>query len=242
MSQIISTSNYEIFKEHPSNTRYDANNLKKILNSIKVRNLLQFRPILVDNQMRVLDGNHRLKAAKALGVEVFYQIQEVYFDEDIILLNNNQKRWTYSNYCDFYISKGNQEYLKLREFSKQSNLEIASLLDAMKFKTGTGHDKFKTGGFRFVENDELAKLNDIIIKYSSTIETIEKFSLKKQKFLHSSKVKRCLFSFLTNENINFDKLTARICQKIDVIGPRADSIGYYSMFKDIYNWKNPDPI
>jgi len=76
MPEVIKTKDYSIFKKHESNRGIDQNNLKKIVNSIKAEDLLAFRPILVDAQMRVIDGQHRLEAARLLDLDVYYQRKE----------------------------------------------------------------------------------------------------------------------------------------------------------------------
>ena len=116
---ILETSDYSIFQKHSSNRNIDKSNLNKIINSIKARNLLYLRPIIVNKNFEIIDGQHRLEAAKYLELPVFYQIQPEAVDEDIILLNDNMKRWTIDDYLNYYLSKGNIEYTKLNEFIKK---------------------------------------------------------------------------------------------------------------------------
>ena len=57
------TKNYEIFKIMDCNRELSAANLQKLIGSIKSRNLLEFRPIIVNSKMEIIDGQHRLAAA-----------------------------------------------------------------------------------------------------------------------------------------------------------------------------------
>ena len=65
--------------ENKSNPRYIRdNNFKKLVKSIKeFPEMLEKRPIIVDENMIALGGNMRLKAAKAAGLfEIFIIVAE----------------------------------------------------------------------------------------------------------------------------------------------------------------------
>lgn len=66
-------------KENKKNPRYIRdNNFKKLVKSIKeFPEMLEYRPIIVDDNMTILGGNMRYKAAKAAGLfEVFIIVAE----------------------------------------------------------------------------------------------------------------------------------------------------------------------
>ena len=67
----LKTSDYSIFKKFPGNRDINPLNLRKITNSIKMHNMLDLKPIIVTESMEVTDGQHRLEAAKVLGVPIF---------------------------------------------------------------------------------------------------------------------------------------------------------------------------
>src|SRR5580693_9488423 len=105
------TKNYELFLKHDSNRELVENNVTKIMKSIETRNLLEFRPILVNEKMQIIDGQHRLEAAKRLGIEVYYQIMKKPPAETMLLLNTNQKRWTTNDYLNYFCEEWNGQYM-----------------------------------------------------------------------------------------------------------------------------------
>ncbi len=123
MAKIQSTKDYDMFKKHENNRDIDSGNLRRIMASIQTQNMLEFRPILVDSKMRIIDGQHRLEAAKKLDVEVFYQINEESSHEDIALLNSAQKRWYTQDYMNYYASLGKSAYAKLLDYSKKKQCQ-----------------------------------------------------------------------------------------------------------------------
>lgn len=96
-----STKDYSIFKDCSSNREVDQKHVNKLVKAIEKRNLLHVNPIVINKDFWVIDGQHRLAAAKILGVEVYY-IQENINRKDISMLNSNQKNWNAMDYINFY--------------------------------------------------------------------------------------------------------------------------------------------
>jgi len=113
LMEIQKTKDYSIFKFVLSNREVDANHVKKLARSIETRNLLSVRPIIVNDQMQLIDGQHRLEAAKQIGAEVFYiQIGNL-TKSDIAVLNTAQKNWTRTDFINFYALEGNENYKRI---------------------------------------------------------------------------------------------------------------------------------
>ena len=99
------TRNYELFKKHPSNTPINETIVNKLVSSIEQKNMLMLKPILVNEKMEVLDGQHRLEAAKKLSLPVYYIVQKDAQDMDMVLLNANQRTWKLADYHNFFVSQ-----------------------------------------------------------------------------------------------------------------------------------------
>lgn len=88
----------------------------RLVKAIRKRNLLRDYPILVDRELNVIDGQHRLSAAKALGVPVYYRFaQESTTVADVALANQNTSTWSWSDYLAYFVSQNHVEYIKLAE-------------------------------------------------------------------------------------------------------------------------------
>jgi len=85
---IRKTTNYEIFTFREDNReKIDKKHLARLVESIKSRNLLELRPIMVNEKLEIVDGQHRLLAAKQLGYEIYYQKEENLDCADIVRMN-----------------------------------------------------------------------------------------------------------------------------------------------------------
>lgn len=123
-----STKEYSIFQDFSSNREVDPKHVNKLVNAIQRRNLLHVNPIVVDGQMRVIDGQHRLAAAKILGVPIYY-IQDTINRKDISMLNSNQKNWNTMDYINYYTIEKSSSFIQLSSLIKHyPEVPISALL------------------------------------------------------------------------------------------------------------------
>jgi hypothetical protein len=123
-----STTDYSIFKDFSSNREVDPKHVKKLVRAIAKRNLLKVNPIVCDEFMRVIDGQHRLEAAKILGVEIFY-ITDNINRGDISMLNSNQKNWTAMDYINFYTVEKVNSFIQLSSLiNNNPKMAISALI------------------------------------------------------------------------------------------------------------------
>lgn len=242
MKKIEKTNDYSIFKKCEGNRDINYANLDKLIASIKSRNLLEFRPILVNKQMGVIDGQHRLEAAKKLNVEVWYRIEESLQDEDIILLNANQARWGIQDFINFHATKGNIHYQKFKRFALQEDISEHLLKALVSGRSREFMNKMKTGSFTFPEGNELIDLKDNINKMRQCIDLMKRYSIKQGFYMDSNKFKVALIDFLQLEGVGYATFMKKFTLKFDAMRPCADKTSYIELFKEIYNWKNKEPI
>lgn len=239
---IRSTRNYEIFKENPHNRDLDYKNLKNIISSIQACDMLKYRPILLNGEMQVIDGNHRLAAAKFLNKEVWYEVKENGSIEDIILLNQFQKKWEIKDWCKHYISVGNLNYLKLIEFSEKHQLTVAESHRLFRAKNGENGKSFKSGQFKFPDEKEIFFFETVILEVDDILEMLRKYTFHNKRFLETVTLKSGLISFLKRDDVNFQQFKNKLEYKVDSVRPCVNSSTYNDLFKEIYNWKNKCPI
>ena len=242
VSEVMKTGDYSIFKKHPNNRPIDQGNLKRIISSIKSLNLLKFRPILVDSEMRVVDGQHRLEAAKTLGKEVFYQINETSTHEDIALLNAAQKRWSMKEYTDYYASLGNENYSKLKSFCEQTNTPPNEAIKLCRKTGGRGFQAFRKGQFTFFSDEEEKASKEIIHSANDLVEFCSRLTISGSSFMKSARFRSAILLLSIEEGFDSGLFKKKLEQKWANIRPCPDLRSYYILFRDIYNWRNQNPL
>lgn len=233
------TTDYDIFKKHENNRDLDQGALKKLRSSIQAKNMLHLRPIVVDEDMYVIDGQHRLFVAKELGLKVYYIIQENSSKHDIILLNNAQKKWGQSDYLNFYIAEGLVDYINLKDFMDKKGLQLQAALALLGYTHSRSNQLFRNGKFKFNITE------DINVRYLFYRDFLEYFTPKlliSAAFLSNATFIVAFFSFFNDIQVSYDVFKKKMEQKIHALHSCGKKQEYLDLFTAIYNYKNQNPI
>jgi hypothetical protein len=236
MSLINKTRDYTIFKKHPNNRGVHTGSVNKLKFSITTSNLLHLRPILCNVDMQVLDGQHRLEAARQLGVDIFYEIDPNTKTTDIVLLNDNQKKWTITDYFEYYRTRNFEEYVKTKRIMKDLGVDFLLLLAINKSQQGHEYEKIKAGLFKLrTDVEEIKKLQNF---YNEVCEIITKRLPIRTGFVKNQSFMCALFGFIANRYVNKETFLEKLSQKIEWISSRSSISGYEELFKNIYSYRN----
>lgn len=108
------TEDYDEFELMPGNRNIDPRHVTSLKNQIlKLGNLIDKFPIVVNEKMQVLDGQHRLQALKELGEPVVYEIREGLSIDDVRNINTTHKNWSWRDYAISFSDLGNENYTRL---------------------------------------------------------------------------------------------------------------------------------
>ena len=157
--EIYVTSNYSQFKKMDGNRATKDDRVTKIVASInKVGYVLS--PILVNENMEVIDGQGRLAALERLKMPVHYMIQEGIGIEECRQMNIHQSNWTNYDYVCSFAIRGNENYQRLQSLidlfpEVPINVVIATAIS--KITTGAGGvsvtSKVRSGKIEVSAND-----------------------------------------------------------------------------------------
>jgi len=107
MREVRSTRSFDKFIPVESNRDITPAHSTKLAKSIS-RTGGNIQPIIVDRNLRVLDGQHRLDACRSLDIPVSYLVTETNLPgvELMIELNINSRNWTLGDYLQHWIDVG----------------------------------------------------------------------------------------------------------------------------------------
>lgn len=120
VNKVYKTNDLSIFNQIEGNRPPNPQHIRRLSQSIKDNGLL-CNPILVNEKMEVIDGQHRLLAAKDAKSEIYYVILKGYDLKEVHALNLNQKNWASKDFMHGYAKMGIESYVKLREFYKKNS-------------------------------------------------------------------------------------------------------------------------
>ena len=135
ISNVKSTTNYSQFKDVLGNREVLPNKLLRLQQSIMENDKLAANPIIVTPELAVIDGQHRLQAAKNLNKKIYYLIDQKACDEDIILYNTARSNWSLDEFLFYYQQRKKDAYIfiwELKLFANKYHKHFTALTSALK--------------------------------------------------------------------------------------------------------------
>lgn len=164
--QVYQSTEYDKFAFIAGNRLVSQYHIEELIRSIRKVNFLPQIPIVVNGEGEIIDGQHRLLAAKALGQPIFYIIHETASLEDAVVLNTSLKNWNNTDYFNSYVSLRYPEYITLKNFMEEYKLNLGFsiiLLTQNYIHTNSIYGDFKKGKF-IVKDLQIARDMATLIK------------------------------------------------------------------------------
>lgn len=205
VNNVYETDDYSIFQF----SKFNRNVLlrKEMLQQAKEGFL---SPIIVNENLMVIDGQHRLKASEQVGVPVEFIIKPGLNEHDIVRMNTVQKPWSLKNFIEAFANQGKEEYIKLVNLLNQGYADTTAVLVASTNNMTTGGSSKKViqeGNFKF-------------FNYEKTVEFLNwyKNDFKKRTGTPTkSKVCIALWGLYQIEGIDLNRIILRTNQDIEFV-------------------------
>lgn len=228
--------NLDIFKFRQDNRQkgIDRNHVEKLKRSINSHNMLELKPILINKNFEIIDGQHRVTAAKELGLAIWYEIDQTE-DPKTIILMNMQKSWTMGDFYNFYIQHRYPQYLLLEEFMKKNEIPLNI---AVTLINGKDHEKlhqFKNGDFVFKQD----YLSEEIDNCWETINYIKRIlgGAVISRFCTTHRFWLALTRLVKHRDFNMASWMRNLEKNIDLISVKTCTEDYCKMLMRIYNYR-----
>ncbi len=239
--KIQSTKDYAIFKMVNFNRTKNKNHIQAVKSIIQKENLLHLHPIIINEQMEVIDGQHRLEAAKELGIDIFY-IQDKVSYEHILNSNLFQKKMTLEDVVKFYAVKDKiPHYIEFKDYTELLNLSPKSLIGLLFGTVSIPMIGFiKSGKFQMPPKRSIVE--NLVFSFSKFKEFTHEKKITPFAMFSSSNFTVAFRNLILlkdyNENVFFSKLEQRWFD----LKPQLNSKEWTRLLISVYNWKNHNPI
>lgn len=174
-ARVMKTDNYELFKFADSNRAVSAAQVNRIIESIKKVGVIP-APIIVNERMEVLDGQHRLTALKALGEPVYYlQINGIGMAE-AVQMNAINAKWKNTDYINHFAAEGLPDYVFLKkmltEFKALPDCVVVGVICRNKDTKKSNTKQIASGTFKLVGTEaEAVETLRFLSSFAPTIKT-----------------------------------------------------------------------
>lgn len=148
---VLSTTNYDQFNLLEANRDINTSHVRAIQRSLEENgNWLDRAPIIVNERMEVVDGQHRLEAAKGLELPVCYTIRAGIGSREAQQMNLLHKNWGPADYLRVYVAERRRPYLLFQQLVEEfPTVSITQLvIYASGHESGGIHAKFRRGEFQ----------------------------------------------------------------------------------------------
>lgn len=233
-----STTDYKQFKLVNDNREKGVSekHVKELMLAIKGCNMLEYKPIIVNEKFEVMDGQHRLMAAQRLNLPIWYEVKADTNMIEIAKANLNRS-WNTRDYLHLYASNGVESYIKLRDFMNRNGLSLPIAVNIACGVSQVNLREFREGKFVFNES----KMNANIRMRQESIKIIQS-QIGYRSFLGSSKIWKAIGFIVDHPDFDEAKWINNLMVLANRVSMRASTKDYLEMMVKIYNFRNQKRI
>lgn len=146
--KIQSTQDYSLFKRIKGNRRVSQPHINRLLEAIKDDpETITYNPIIVNDDMEVIDGQHRLEAIKKVDLPVHYIKVKDLDLRAVQKLNSLSKMWSPMDYAKSFAENGNENYRIYIDFKARFKFNHDVCMRYLALNTPMTGTLFKQGKF-----------------------------------------------------------------------------------------------
>lgn len=212
---ILKTTNYDNFKALQGNRVVDPCNVKKIKESISDIGYKKSQPIIVDEDLQIVDGQHRFTACKELGLPIYFTIEPTNNESIKITqkFNKDQKNWGAMDFLRSYAERGFKDYIRFLDYMEKNNVKqdvLLILINGAPSPNVTA--KIREGALSF--GDEEIKKADYYLTRLKDIQNAIPNSLEVDKIIYNriflSKTCTALRRIMKCDNYNHKRMVNQV--------------------------------
>jgi hypothetical protein len=229
--KIYFTREYTWFKNIHGNRLLNESKINRIIKDIKAGlDILKYCPIIVDREMNVIDGQHRLFVAKKLKSNIWYVISDNLSLHEIAKINSNTERWKAKDFIHCYSIQGNKHYKDLENFMDTHNIPLGPALLLLRNGTtmsgGAGltvKDEFESGRFQVKQLQKATEVVDMVKQFK-----------KHPGFLKRGFID-AVCKLMEGGKCDFEHLLKKFTGNPDALRECPDTKTYLKAIEDVYN-------
>ncbi|HEL1765711.1 TPA: ParB N-terminal domain-containing protein [Streptococcus suis] len=237
INQVYETTDYSLFTK--TDNRDVVPNRKLELELLTHG---QRQPIIVNEKMEIIDGQHRFYHLKKNGMSIKYIVDANASFETIISMNTSAKNWSLNDFINAYANKGKPSFIDLNNFIKEHPLlSINTIVVAGAARRSGTHSnvvaKLKNGQYDFINKKQLKEFYDF---FETVIITT---SLPNKPFLQSA-----LWTIFTVENFDKNRMLKQLkknnitAESIEGYAPKKILVTLLETYNGRWNDDNPKTI
>lgn len=223
--KVHQTEDYKIFKRIIGNRILDDRHINRLIKSMKKKDLMI--PIIVNEKLEVVDGQHRLQARKELGIPVYYIVIDGMGLKETQEANINIQKWSPDNVMDAYVEQGYKHYKIYKQFKERYRFGHVETMIILSDNNNYGMTmNFRSGDF-CVSDINKAEL------FAENMYRIEKYykGFKRRSFVLAIRIA------LNNEKFDIEEFIKKLSYQSSKMVDCTNIDQYLHLIDEIYNFK-----
>lgn len=226
-TQVNVTTNYDQFQFIETNREANRGHVEALKRAFEeTGNLTRVQPILVNDRMEVIDGQHRFIAAKELGQPVYYTVMDGLGINEARSMNILHRSWTVDDYAESYAKTdpNYRKYLELKEdFGFNHSITLEYILGDKKLGA---YAAFKRGEFTMTDAERTAA-SDKLTKLAQTGEFVPT--------VNDRYFSRALLRAVAIDGYDHRRMLKKLALHQNLLRRYASTEDYLRMLEEIYN-------
>lgn len=226
------TSDYDKFQHLTGNRPVNTDQVSRIAKLMEAVGFIASYHIVVNKKMQILDGQHRVEAAKIAKVPVYYTVDDKMEISTVQKAGTLSRAWTAMDHIKARAEAGNAHFQALILIYESSKF-LPAMTTEIIIRTHSSRMRFlsevKSGTF---ETNEFFQL-----LFADTYSRLMDLDEINAKFLDSRYALRGVLSLLTHPNYDHEQLKRKLefqsTRLVKCISPTE----YMNLMFDIYNFK-----
>lgn len=226
--QVLQTTDYHIFKQKLGNRHVTELGVNRVMGSMR-QGYLEI-PIDVNEDMEVIDGQHRLEACKRLELPVFYIVRKGWGVDEANKLNVSRSNWGIRDYMISFAEQGIKKYQSFRSLSEDNGISVSITLAAW-------------NGVSTLNSQARYNLKNGLLKDLST----EEISMAKEKLERINEMQKytrlwkgtnfgyAMLRLMDHQDYDHERMVGRLETERMRIDPHSTIEGFVKNLQDIYN-------
>lgn len=248
VNKVYKTNDLSVFNQIKGNRPPNPQHVRRLCASINTYGILQ-NPIIVNENMDVIDGQHRLLAAKEANSGVFFIIVKGYKLGEVQVLNLNQKNWTKKDFLEGYADMGIEPYVKLRNFTRRnSDFNITNCIALCQNSNNASNtsisQKYRKDGREykqkevFEEGTWLGKDFELAQEWANKLKMIKPYynGYKRSTFVGA------MIGLFKHSNFDFFEFLNKLKKQTQKLDDCSNVSQYRLLIEDIYNYRRRDKV
>jgi len=247
VNTVYKTNDLSMFNEIKGNRPPNPQHIKRLTDSIKTNGLL-CNPILVNEDYEVIDGQHRLLAAKEAKSNIYYIILKGYALKEVHALNLNQKNWTKKDFMEGYAEMGIESYIKLRDFTvNHKDFNIGNCIAMCANLTGQSNgisQKYRSDGKSYNIKEVFEEGTWRVRDFDLANENASKLKMIKQHYdgYNRTTFVAVMLGLFKNNEFNFVDFLSKLKIQPQKMQHCASTAQYRLLIEDIYNYRRREKV